>query len=98
MLVHRFSTLPGLTRDVPFSPLEKKVSTQFTAAQADDAKINLAAWFPPQETEEEAKVQVILRQFVIRWWAHNLSQEAMRWWNRNGEDPKDLATIHNCVF
>jgi hypothetical protein len=62
------------------SPLFKeKVLIQVAAAQADDAKVNLAAWSPPQETEEEAKAQVILCWLAIRWWAHNLSQDAMHW-------------------
>jgi hypothetical protein len=48
------------------------VSTQVAAAQADNAKVDLAAWSSPQETEGEAKAQVILRQFAVRWWAYNL--------------------------
>jgi hypothetical protein len=52
-------SLPGFTQDVPFSPFEEKVTTQVAASQVDDAKVALAAWSPPQETEEEAKAQVI---------------------------------------
>jgi hypothetical protein len=52
--------LLGFTWNIPFSPLEEKVTTQATVAQADDAEVDLAAWSPPQETEEETKAQVIL--------------------------------------
>ena len=65
-------SLLGFTRDVPFSPLKEKVSTRVAAAQADDAKVDLAAWSSLQETEEEAKAWVILHQFAGRWWACNL--------------------------
>jgi hypothetical protein len=65
-------SLPGLSRDVPFSPLEEKVPTRVTAAQADDAKVDLAAWSSPQETKEEAKARIILRRFTVLWWAYNL--------------------------
>ncbi len=91
-------SLLGLTRDVLFSPLKEKVLTQVAATQADDAKVDLTAWSSPQETEEEAKARVILRWFAVRWWAYNLGQEAMSWWNRNGWDPKDLAAIQDCIF
>ncbi len=50
------SSLLGFTRDVPFSPLEEKVSTRVAAAQADNAKVDLAAWSSPQEREEEAMI------------------------------------------
>jgi hypothetical protein len=91
-------SLPGFTRDVPFSPLEEKVSTRVAAAQADNAKVDLAAWSSPQVTEEEAKVWVILSWFAVRWWAYNMGREALSWWNRNGRDPKDLAAIQDCIF
>jgi hypothetical protein len=91
-------SLPGFTRDVPFSPLEEKVVTQVTAAQADDAEVDLAALSLPQETQREAKARVILRWFDFCWWAHNLKREAMAWWNRNRRDPKDLAAIQDCLY
>jgi hypothetical protein len=91
-------SLSGLTRDVPFSLLKEKATTQVMAALADDDKVDLKAWSLPQETEEEAKAQVILCGFVVRWWTHNLRREAMGWWNQNGWDPKDLAVIQNCVI
>jgi hypothetical protein len=92
-------SLPGFMHDVPFSPLEEKATTQIMAAQANDAKVELNAWSLPPETAEEAKSQVILCDFVIRWWTHIMKREDMRWWmNQNGQDPKNLAAIHNCVF
>ena len=55
--------LPGLTWEVPSSPLEEKVTTQGDAAtQTDNAEVDLAAWSPPQETEEQAK-----RATVAEW-------------------------------
>ncbi len=91
-------SLPGFTRDVPVSPFEEKVMTQLAAAQVDDAKVDLAAWSPPQETEEEAKAQAILQQFALCWWAHNLKQEAMGRWNWNSRDPKDSAAIQHYIY
>ena len=52
----------GFTREVPFPPLEEKVMNQVVTAQADDAEVKLAAWSPPQETEEQAK-----RATVAEW-------------------------------
>ena len=88
----------GLTSDVPFSPLEAKVTTRLTAAQADQAEVDLSAWAVPMETSEQAKARVVLRRFAVRWWAFNLRREAMPSWNRNGRDPRDLAAIQDCVF
>lgn len=88
----------GLTSDVPFSPLEAKVTTRLTGAQADQAEVDLSAWAFPMETSEQAKARVVLRRFAVRWWAFNLRREAMQWWNRNGRDPRDLAAIQDCVF
>ena len=64
--------LVGLTSDVPFTPLEQRASTRVSAAQADDAEVNLTAWASPDETAEEAKACVILRRFAVRWWTHIL--------------------------
>jgi hypothetical protein len=66
--------LLGFTQDVPFSPLKEKVTTCVAAAQADDAKVDLLAWSLPQETAEEAKARVILCNFAVWWWAHNLKK------------------------
>ena len=90
--------LVGLTSDVPFTPLEQKASTRVSAAQADDAKVNLTAWASPGETAEEAKARVILQQFAVQWWTHNLRRDAMSWWNRESKGRQDLAAIHDCLF
>ena len=76
----------GFMSNIPFSPLEKKATTRVTAAQADDAEVDLSAWSYPSETEVEAQARVMLRRFTARWWAYNLKREAMWWWNRNGRD------------
>jgi hypothetical protein len=88
----------GFTSDVPFSPLEAKASAWLTAAQADDAEVDLSAWAFPSETIEKARARVVLRRFVLRWWVFNLRRETMRWWNRNRRDPRDIAAIHDCIF
>ncbi len=45
--VDRSKGLAGFTHDVPFLPLEDKVTTRVAAAQADDAEVNLTAWSYP---------------------------------------------------
>jgi hypothetical protein len=42
------------TLDIPFSPLEAKVTMRVTAAQTDFAEVDLSAWSYPLETEVEA--------------------------------------------
>jgi hypothetical protein len=69
----------GFTLDIPFSPLEAKATTRVAATQTDFAKVDLSAWSPPSETEEEARAKEVLRQFAARWWAHKLAKEAMQW-------------------
>ena len=90
--------IKGLTDDVPFSPLEQKVTTRVAAAQTDFAEVDLTAWSSPSETEAEGQARVILRRFAARWWAYYLEKDAMKWWNSNGRDPLDLAAIQDCVF
>jgi hypothetical protein len=72
--------MKGFTADVPFSPLEAKVTTRVSAAQTDFAEVDLTAWSSPSETEEEAHARVILRRFAVRWWADYLARDAMLWW------------------
>ena len=91
--VERSTGLVSFTRDVPFSPLEDKVTTCVMVAQADNAKVDLTAWALLQETARDAKARVVLQNLAVQWWAHNMKREAMSWWNRNGRDPKNLATI-----
>ncbi len=59
--------LVGLLSDVPFTPLEKKVTTCVAAAQADDAEVDLAAWDPSNETLVKAKARETLQQFAVCW-------------------------------
>ncbi len=88
----------GLTRDVPFTPMEVKATTRIAAAQANDAEVDLSAWALPGETIEQARSRDVLRRFVIQGWATYLSKEAMQWWKSNGKNPKDLTAIQNCIF
>ena len=90
--------MAGLTRDIPFSPMEVKASTRVGAAQADDAKVDLSAWALPKETIEQAKARNVLWRFAVRWWARNIAKEAFTWWRANGKDLKDLAAIQNCIY
>jgi hypothetical protein len=78
----KLTELLGFTWDVPFSPLEEKVTTYVAAVQAEDAEVNLLAWSLQQETAKEAKASVILCNFTIWWWAHNLKREARCWCER----------------
>ena len=55
----------GLTSDIPFSPLEAKVTTHVSAAQTDFAEVDLTVWSSPLETDEEFHPRVILRQFAV---------------------------------
>jgi hypothetical protein len=90
--------LNGLTRDIPFSPLEQKATTRIAAAQEVFAEVDLSAWSLPSETDKEASARVVLRRFACRWWVRNLEREGMRWWRKNGRDPEDLAAIEDCLF
>ena len=57
--------MAGLTRDIPFSPMEVKASTCVGAAQADDAEVDLLAWALPEETTEQANARNVLRRFAV---------------------------------
>jgi hypothetical protein len=87
----------GFVSDIPFSPLEAKVTTRVAAAQTNFAEVGPTAWSSPSETEEEAQGRVVLRQFAAHWWANYLERDAMRWWMSNGWDPLDLAAIKDCI-
>ena len=39
----------GMTKDIPFSPLEVKTNTRVAATQADDAEADLSNWWIPEE-------------------------------------------------
>jgi hypothetical protein len=42
-------TMKGVTSQVPFSPLEAKVTTRVSAAQTDFAEVDLTAWSSPSD-------------------------------------------------
>ena len=90
--------MAGLTRDIPFSPMEVKASTRVGAAQADDAEVDLSAWALPKETIKQVNARKVLWRFAVRWWAWNIAKEAFTWWQANGKDLKDLAAIQNCIY
>ncbi len=90
--------LKGLTCDIAFSPLEEKASTWVVAAQTDFAEVNLAAWSPPSESEDEAHARVVLRRFACWWWAYNLAKEAVWCFNWSARDPQDFLAIQDCNF
>ena len=87
----------GLTRDVPFTPMEAKVDTRVEAKLADDAEVNLSTWAVPGETKRESEARVVLRRFAARWWAYNLERNAWNWWRLHGKDPADADAIVDCV-
>jgi hypothetical protein len=88
----------GLTCDVPFSSMEIKASTCVGATQADDTEVDLSAWALPDKTDEQVHARNVLWCFAIQWWARNIRNEAMSWWQVHGKDPKDLAAIQNCIL
>jgi hypothetical protein len=90
--------LKGLTCDIAFSPLEEKASTWVVTTQTDFAEVDLAAWSPPSEIEDEASARVVLRQLAYWWWAYNLAKDAMRWLNRSACNPQDFLAIQDCIF
>jgi hypothetical protein len=58
--------LKRLTCDYAFSQFKEKASMRVVAAQTDFAEVDLAAWSPPSESEDEAHARVVLRQFACR--------------------------------
>ncbi|KAL7527269.1 hypothetical protein ACHAXR_004033, partial [Thalassiosira sp. AJA248-18] len=87
----------GMTKDIPFTPMEVKVDTRVEAKLADDAEVNLSTWAIPGETESEIKARIVLRQFAVRWWAYNLEKKAWLWWHAHGKDPIDAEAITDCI-
>ena len=69
-------SMVGFSNDVPLLPLEANVTTWVAATQADDSEVDLSIWALPNETIEQSKAREVLRQFVDRWWAYNLSKKA----------------------
>ena len=61
----------GLTKEVPFSPLEARADTRVMAAQADDAEVDLSTWAMPDETPVQTHARQVLRKVVARWWYIN---------------------------
>ena len=47
---HPIGPTVGLTKDVPFSPMEAKVNTRVIVIQADDAEVDLSIWTPSEES------------------------------------------------
>ena len=58
--------LPGLTRDVPFSPLEEDMEVRAAAALPDDREVDLSTWALPGETKEQAWARAVLQKFAVR--------------------------------
>ena len=50
---HPIGPTVGLTKDVPFSPMEAKVNTGVAATQADDTEVDFAIWALPEETHKQ---------------------------------------------
>ena len=71
---HLLGPTVGITKDVPFSPMETKVNIRVATTQADDVEVDLdlAIWALPEETPNHTKAWVGLRRFAARYWAHNL--------------------------
>jgi hypothetical protein len=90
--------IKGFTSEIPFSPLEAKVTTRVATAQTDFAEVDLTAWSSPLETEEEAQERVVHRHCAAQWWAKHLERDAIGWWRSNGCKPLDLAAIKDCIF
>ena len=77
--------------------MELKGIQRAKAAVADDAGIELAYWALPNETPEQTKARVRLRNFAHKWWVMNLAREAYAWLKRNGNHPADREVIEICL-
>ena len=69
----------GLTRDVPYSPLEANVEVRGSATLPNDREAHLSIWALPRETEEVAAARAVLRKVAVRWWKWNLEREVRSW-------------------
>ena len=73
--------------------MEANIDTRATAAQADDAQVDLSTWALPDETPEQAKAREVLRRFAAKWWGYNLSRKAWRWWRGHGKRGEDATVL-----
>ena len=71
--------VPGLTRDVPYSPLETELDVRAGVALPDDREVDLDTWAIPGETREEAKARAVLQKFAVLWWRRHTEREARAW-------------------
>ena len=93
-----FDVIPESTKhEVIKGQLESKGIQRAKAAVPDDAKIELAYWALPNETQQQAEARVMLRNFAHGWWVYNLAREAYQWLNANGNHPEDREAIEDCL-
>lgn len=91
---------PGLSSDVPFSPLlEEAASTRVKAAQADDAQVDLSQWAEPDETEEVAQARDVLRRLAVKWWKSHQEAVAYKWLQDIGPTAtqEDIEAVNDCM-
>lgn len=55
---------PGMTKEVPFSPLELNATTRVEASQADSAEVDLTPWELPNETPRQPRARQVIRRLA----------------------------------
>ena len=86
----------GMTRAVPFSPLEEAVTGRVKAAQTDNAEVDLSHWAPTDETPEEARARLALRRLALRWWKHLQIRQAKAWLEENPGQANEEG-VEDCI-
>ena len=88
----------GLTTDIPFSPLEEKVTTRLKAAQSDNAEVDLSQWTIEGETPIIARARAGLRKFAAMWWGKHQAELGKKWLAaQDTYDPEDIKAIADCA-
>ena len=88
----------GLTKDIPFSPLELKDETGSAATKADDAGIDLSVWALEDETPAEGRARNLLRQVCLRFWKWKIETEGLQWLKDHPKHTRnDRNSIEDCI-
>ena len=87
----------GLSRDVPYSPLELTAEVRAKAACPDDADIDLSTWAAPDETQPQADARTCLRRLAVTWWAWYHSTHARQWLLAETRSYRDHAGVKDCI-
>ncbi|KAL7526848.1 hypothetical protein ACHAXR_001679 [Thalassiosira sp. AJA248-18] len=89
--------LVGFSKDIPYSPLEYKVEARVTAAQSDDAEVDLSQWATPGETPEIASARAVLRKLAARWWSYYQEKKAQEWLMQREATRDEIEGVEDCI-